>query len=92
MMRLWTLVFLAVGMTGGAGAAKLDCLSCHSEKAAAADSVHGPLSCTGCHTDIQAFPHPEKQTPVNCASCHSDAVGTLAKSVHAASGGPSCLR
>lgn len=91
MIRLWTLAFLAVGMTGAAGAAKLDCLSCHSEKASAADSIHGPLSCTGCHTTIQSFPHPEKQTPVNCASCHADAVGTLAKSVHAASGGPSCL-
>jgi hypothetical protein len=82
------LMFIA---SAGLRAAKVDCLSCHSEKAAVKDSIHGSLSCTGCHSNIQSFPHPEKQTPVNCASCHSDSATALGQSVHAASGGPTCL-
>jgi len=90
-MKLWPAALLVFSVTGIAAAAGLDCLSCHAEKAAAKDSVHGVLSCTGCHTTIQSFPHPDKQTRVDCASCHSSAAGTLAQSAHAASGGPSCL-
>ena len=82
------LMFIA---SAGVRAAGVDCLSCHSEKAALKDSVHGSLSCTGCHSSIQSFPHPEKQVPVNCASCHSDSAAGLGQSVHAAAGGPSCL-
>lgn len=90
-MKLWALALLMFGVTGAGGAAKLDCLSCHSEKASAKASVHGDLSCTGCHSTIQSFPHPEKQTQVDCASCHSGNAAALGKSVHAAPGGPTCL-
>lgn len=89
-MRVWTVVFLAFSAAATAGAAT-DCLSCHTEKTEVKDSVHGSVSCAGCHSTIQSYPHPAKQTPVDCASCHSEAAGTLAQSVHAASGGPSCL-
>jgi len=77
-------------MAAGAWAAA-DCVSCHTEKATVKDSVHGSLGCTGCHSTIRSYPHPEKQTPVNCASCHSAGAATLAKSVHSVSGGPTCL-
>jgi len=91
-VKTWAVVFLLLGVTGAAGAAGSDCLSCHAEKAVAKDSIHGSLSCTGCHTTIQAFPHPQKQAAVNCASCHAAAAGTLAQSVHAETGAPSaCL-
>lgn len=90
-MKPLTAVFFAFSLTGVAGAAGIDCLSCHGDKAAAKKSVHGTLACSECHADIRAFPHPEKIAPVNCASCHSGPAETLGKSVHAASGGPSCL-
>ncbi len=90
-MKFATILLVMVCATGTAAAAGADCLSCHSEKTSAKDSVHGALSCTGCHSTIQSFPHPDKPTPVDCASCHSGAAGTLSQSVHAASGGPSCL-
>ena len=51
------LMFIA---SAGLRAAGVDCVSCHTEKAAVKDSVHGNLSCTGCHSSIQSFPHPEK--------------------------------
>jgi hypothetical protein len=90
-MKSCTAVLLMFIASAGVRAAGVDCISCHSEKAALKDSVHGSLSCTGCHSSIQSFPHPEKQTPVNCASCHSDSATTLGQSVHAAAGGPTCL-
>lgn len=86
---------LAIGWTvalcGMARAAPLDCLSCHPEKASANDSVHGVLSCTGCHADIRSFPHPDKIAPVDCASCHGSNATALASSVHAGPGAQACL-
>jgi predicted CXXCH cytochrome family protein len=90
-MKPWALALLSFGVVGCAQAAGLDCLSCHTEKVAVKDSVHGALSCTGCHTTIQSFPHAEKPTAVNCASCHPGSATVLGQSVHGAAGGPSCL-
>lgn len=48
-------------------------------------SVHAPLPCTTCHTDIAAIPHEEKPARVamaTCAMCHGDEVATYEKSVH----------
>ena len=90
-MKPWALALLMLGAAAGTGAAKTDCLSCHSEMATVNDSVHASTSCTGCHSTISSFPHPDKVAPVDCASCHSDSAATLGKSVHAGSGGPSCL-
>jgi hypothetical protein len=90
-MKHGSILLLAfLSMAAGAWAAA-DCVSCHTEKATVKDSIHGSIGCTGCHSTIQSYPHPEKQTPVNCASCHSAPADTLAKSVHAVSGGPTCL-
>lgn len=79
-------IFFAVALNGLAAkpAANADCLSCHDEKAGSfSASVHTSLSCTGCHTDIHAYPHPEKVAKVKCETCHSDAVSGVATSVHA---------
>jgi hypothetical protein len=90
-MKWWAILVLLWLSAGGAWSAPIDCLSCHTEKTTVKDSVHGSVSCAGCHPAIHAYPHPEKQTAVNCGSCHSDSAATLSKSVHAVSGGPSCL-
>jgi predicted CXXCH cytochrome family protein len=90
-MKAWAAALLLLGVACTARAAGVDCLSCHEDKAAIKDSVHAGLTCTGCHPAIQSFPHPEKQTPVNCAACHAANAAELSQSVHASSGGPSCL-
>src|SRR5690349_8033194 len=37
-------------------------------------SVHGALSCTNCHADLQGkdLPHEPGVAPVQCGACHSD--------------------
>jgi len=84
------LALVLFGAAAGLWAAAPDCLSCHEEKAAVKTSIHGALGCNGCHADIQAFPHPEKHTPVNCSTCHAGGAAELAKSVHGGRTGPSC--
>jgi len=89
-MKSCTVALLMFIVNAGLRAAGTDCLSCHAEKASLKGSVHGSLSCRGCHASIQSFPHPDKPTPVNCASCHSDSAAALGQSVHTASGGATC--
>ncbi|HTW66443.1 MAG TPA: cytochrome c3 family protein [Bryobacteraceae bacterium] len=68
------------------------CLSCHDEKGSPFHaSVHSSLGCTGCHTDIKAFPHPDNVAKVNCGACHSEAATALAGSVHAKASEQPCL-
>jgi DnaJ-class molecular chaperone len=71
----------------------LNCLECHSEKGGDAfkASIHGSLDCNSCHTDIKAFPHPDKVQKVNCGTCHAAAPPALAKSVHTHSSEQPCL-
>lgn len=77
------LVILAASTLFAASSDTL-CLSCHDEKNAPFhSSVHSSLGCTGCHTNIKEFPHPDKVAKVNCASCHADAASALSTSVHA---------
>ena len=64
--------------------AQEDCLQCHSDSGASVNrSVHRFLECTGCHRNIESFPHPpdasfdKKESAANCASCH---VGRIADS------------
>jgi len=90
-MKRWAVLILILGSACAAWAAASDCLSCHEEKSTVNASIHGALGCTGCHAAIQGYPHPEKQTPVNCATCHADMATELTKSVHATSGGPTCV-
>jgi nitrate/TMAO reductase-like tetraheme cytochrome c subunit len=87
-----------------------DCLLCHSDSTSTrangtsvavapepfARSVHGPLACVDCHTDLAAareFPHPEKLQRVSCATCHEEPVAAHARSVHASAGekGATCV-
>ena len=75
------------------------CLTCHAEPdmkrsggtpvtvnpQAFERSVHSPLSCVDCHTDLAntaEFPHPEKLATVDCATCHDEPATQLAASVH----------
>ncbi len=92
MKRVITL-FLSAGLSLTAHAAGLDCLSCHDEKGPATKaSVHGSLTCTACHSTIQAYPHPENQkAQVNCAGCHANTGSDVAGSVHAHAGALPCL-
>lgn len=67
-------------------------------------SVHSGLNCNTCHTDITAFPHPEKTTEgardyalkysEQCKSCHADQYSQLVDSIHgqklAQAGDPNC--
>ncbi|MBI4342628.1 MAG: cytochrome b/b6 domain-containing protein [Candidatus Omnitrophica bacterium] len=70
-----------VAMAQDASETMLDdatCLSCHGDAssprfvdgAAFASSVHGALSCTGCHGDVTAVPHDVPLKPVTCSACH----------------------
>lgn len=84
MKLITTAMFMIVAVTRLFAASDTQCLSCHDEKNAPFHgSVHSSLGCTGCHTDIKDFPHPDKVAKVDCASCHSGAATALATSVHA---------
>lgn len=70
-----------------------DCLGCHEDVAAPkvfAESVHGPLGCTGCHDQIHDYPHPDKIAKPDCATCHDEPATALKNSAHARKDGPSC--
>lgn len=76
------------------------CLACHGNKdsgapevdaAAFASSRHGKAACTGCHSDIKEFPHPEKIRKVDCSSCHASAKAAVGSGVHAAVPGNACV-
>ncbi|MFY9976841.1 MAG: cytochrome b/b6 domain-containing protein, partial [Candidatus Sulfotelmatobacter sp.] len=81
-----------------------NCLACHGQagmKSDAgksisidplkhADSVHGILACTDCHTQIKDFPHPAKVAKVQCSTCHEDETSHMSTSVHAALGEEAC--
>lgn len=48
-----------------------------------AGSVHAPLTCTGCHADLEGkdIPHPQP-AKVDCGTCHSEEQKQHAKSLH----------
>ena len=84
--RTVAVVVLIVAARGPcARADEVPCLACHGEKIDAgrfAASVHGALGCGVCHSDIEAYPHPEKPAPPDCAGCHGEVAAALAGSVH----------
>ncbi len=49
-----------------------------------AGSVHEPISCTGCHSDVDPsnLPHNENLAKVDCSSCHDDKARTINTDVH----------
>jgi len=78
---------------GRASSADADiCLACHGsadsgapvvDAAAFAASRHASAACTGCHSDIEEYPHPESVRQVDCASCHASPNTALETGVHA---------
>ncbi len=86
-MRLHVAAWIALlALTAARTSAANDesCLACHDEKGTPFHaSVHASMGCTGCHSDIKGFPHPDRIARVDCASCHADAATALASSVHA---------
>ena len=77
-----------------------DCMACHAEPTLTrangtslaidqqlfAASMHGPMACVDCHSDLAAlteYPHAEKLSRVNCATCHSDIGTDYDDSIHA---------
>jgi predicted CXXCH cytochrome family protein len=52
------------------------------DRAVVEKSLHGPLGCTFCHSDIKELPHPEGLKPVNCAGCHTEQAKVYAESLH----------
>lgn len=47
------------------------------------ESVHGPLNCTDCHTDIKEYPHDPAPQKVSCATCHESIQQEHVGSIHA---------
>lgn len=47
-------------------------------------SVHGALSCTSCHSDLEGkeLPHATPLAKVNCGTCHSQEQGQHSRSLH----------
>ena len=77
------LFFLTVSIliNGAMVLAQTNCSQCHSNAANdLKNSVHSSLSCTSCHSDVKAYPHPEgvevtKQESVAvCNTCHTGRV------------------
>jgi hypothetical protein len=63
-----------------------DCLGCHGEavsEKAFAGSIHAPLECSGCHSDITGYPHDPAPAKVTCDGCHADAQAQHEKGLHA---------
>ncbi len=74
-------LFVAL-LTASAVRAQVDCADCHDE-GPSPKSVHAGFACTDCHSDIDAYPHPDAPVLGSevCAQCH-DAGDDLAQSVH----------
>ena len=68
-------------LTKDLGAGHTVSVNVDSKKFAA--SVHSPLDCTNCHTDVKGYPHDPAPKAVDCGSCHSDSVAAWDTSVHA---------
>lgn len=90
----------APGASAQTAHANDECLACHDDDSLKrgngtsitvhastfAGSVHGPMSCVDCHTDLARaeLPHAEKVARVDCAACHTDQVALYRQSAHAA--------
>jgi Outer membrane cytochrome MtrC/MtrF-like, domains II/IV/Cytochrome c7 and related cytochrome c len=90
---------LALGTAHAAALTNQACLDCHNVTPTAAQeaepvslyvnakvfksSVHAPLGCTSCHSDVKAFPHVPKPQMVACGKCHGGPATDFAQSIHA---------
>ena len=92
--RWFIILSLVLAVSGVAHAAALttqDCLNCHNvmpkqlvDARLFQSSVHSALGCTGCHSDVKAFPHTPQPEKVACDKCHGDAAKAFSESTHAA--------
>lgn len=88
MKRLLLAVILLLPAALTARAAQLttdDCLACHDDHARFKGSVHAPIDCTGCHSDVTTAPHEVKPKPVDCAQCHPETKAAYDSGLHARS-------
>jgi formate dehydrogenase gamma subunit len=58
-------------------------VSLHVDSKLLAESVHGFLTCSDCHSGIKDFPHDPASVKVNCAGCHEEAQAKYDRSIHA---------
>jgi hypothetical protein len=45
--------------------------------------VHSAIGCTGCHADVETFPHEPAPQKVACDACHPEPASDFQQSVHA---------
>jgi predicted CXXCH cytochrome family protein len=97
-------VLLLVALVPCRVAAQTDCLACHADKGLQdaaghnisvdgdvfGQTIHGALGCSGCHSDISGYPHPDKIAKVECNTCHAGQGTDLAGSVHSNSAEHPC--
>jgi len=56
-----------------------ECLGCHD---GFKHSVHGGVTCQGCHSDAASLPHKEKLSKPSCNDCHQPATKSHSTSIH----------
>ena len=84
------LAALALNVWAAGPSKSTECLTCHDKGASFETSVHAALTCTGCHTDINKYPHPERVAAVKCATCHAETVQDVSAGVHASVSAQPC--
>ena len=57
-------------------------VSLHVDGEAFGGSVHAPLGCTGCHSDVTRIPHATDLKRVECSTCHAQPAKDYLESVH----------
>ncbi|AGA70174.1 class III cytochrome C family protein [Desulfitobacterium dichloroeliminans LMG P-21439] len=75
---------------GATVSAQVDCNQCHGNQVNELKaSIHASLSCTSCHSEVTAYPHPEgvevtkKESVAMCNTCHTGRVAeTYQQSFH----------
>lgn len=60
------------------------CLECHDREIRDSInlSVHSPLTCNDCHSEVKEIPHPEKLPPPGCGTCHGSEYLQHLESIH----------
>ena len=94
MGRTASLALFWVFLFGNGAATAQECLQCHAtpdlnpQRSGLTisprdfdNSVHGPLGCAGCHTDVSEYPHGPVEVP-QCQTCHPDEADEFASSIH----------
>ena len=82
---IFLFVVIALAVTLRAQTTNDVCLGCHDDvnQAKFSASIHAPLQCADCHSDVTGVPHDTKPKAVDCSSCHTDQVAAWQNSLHA---------